>query len=83
VQTPEEHHHIRTFQKEYREFLRKAASTMTKRYVWDCSNALDEARFQRWFVCGRFPGAVPQAEMMKRRWRASLCGLIAPGVASG
>jgi hypothetical protein len=51
--------------------------------IVELKRPLDESRFQRWFCMGRFPGAVPQAEMMKRRWRASLCGLIAPGVAPG
>jgi hypothetical protein len=30
------------------------------------SSALDESRFQRWFVGVNCPGALHQAEMMKR-----------------
>jgi REP-associated tyrosine transposase len=35
VETQEEHHRSRTFQEEYREFLRKHSVDYDERYVWD------------------------------------------------
>jgi putative transposase len=35
VETQEEHHRSRTFQEEYREFLRKHDVEYDERYVWD------------------------------------------------
>jgi putative transposase len=35
VETQEEHHRSRTFQEEYREFLRKHGVEYDERYVWD------------------------------------------------
>ena len=35
VETQEQHHRIRTFQEEYREFLRKHGVEYDERYVWD------------------------------------------------
>jgi REP element-mobilizing transposase RayT len=35
VETQEEHHRSRTFQEEYREFLRKHSVEYDERYVWD------------------------------------------------
>jgi putative transposase len=35
VDTQEEHHRSRTFQEEYREFLRKHGVEYDERFVWD------------------------------------------------
>ena len=35
VENQEEHHRSRTFQEEYREFLRKHSVEYDERYVWD------------------------------------------------
>ena len=35
VESQEEHHRTRTFQEEYREFLRKYAVEFDERYMWD------------------------------------------------
>ena len=35
VDTQEEHHRSRTFQEEYREFLRKHGLEYDERFVWD------------------------------------------------
>ena len=35
VETQEEHHRLRSFQEEYREFLRKHGVEFDERYVWD------------------------------------------------
>ena len=35
VENQEEHHRSRTFQEEYREFLRKHGVEYDERYVWD------------------------------------------------
>jgi len=34
IQGQEEHHRVRTFQEEYREFLRRQDITWDERYVW-------------------------------------------------
>ena len=35
VETQEEHHRVRSFQEEYREFLHKHGVEFDERYVWD------------------------------------------------
>jgi putative transposase len=35
VESQEEHHRTRTFQEEYREFLRKYGVEFDERYMWD------------------------------------------------
>jgi REP element-mobilizing transposase RayT len=35
VESQEEHHHTRSFQEEYRDFLRKCGVDFDERYVWD------------------------------------------------
>lgn len=35
VETQEDHHRVRNFQEEYRDFLRKHGVDFDERYVWD------------------------------------------------
>jgi len=80
IQGQEEHHHVRTFQEEYREFLRRQDITWDERYVWGYGGdgamtmvvtaALTHhrsGRRRRWRLSSNFSS-------FSRRFRAGLAG---------
>jgi hypothetical protein len=69
VESQEEHHRTRSFQEEYRGFLRKYGVEFDERYVWIEANAALIRAFSARLGEQLFPGALPQACMNRRPGR--------------